>query len=137
MAKFTREPAVIVNAITAIVSAAICVGAVFGLDLDAAQAAKLATGTAALAPLVASLILRQFVTPVATAKAQAEQARAAGALEAVLPRHAADEDYVEPAAEPDSSVPDEGAGDDADPVSESDFSESVDEEGDADQESAT
>jgi hypothetical protein len=64
-----KEPAVIVNSITAIVAAIVAALVAFGLDLTEEQQGAILLLVAALAPVIAGFISRQFVYAPATVEA--------------------------------------------------------------------
>lgn len=61
----TREPAAIVGAIVAVVTAVLALLLEFGLDLNAEQQKAILGFTAVVVPLVAALLIRPKVTPLA------------------------------------------------------------------------
>lgn len=77
-----REPALLIGAITTLVTAALNVAIVFGLGLTAEQAAALAGLTLPVAGLVQAIITRGAVTSPATAERQETEAYEAGVADA-------------------------------------------------------
>lgn len=83
-----REPAVIVGAITSLVSAALMVAVAFGLKLTPDQVTALAALTAVIVPLVQAIVTRSKVVSPATAEARVEAAVAAAEEPEPKPRRA-------------------------------------------------
>lgn len=79
------EPAALVGAITALVTAGLTVAVAFGLDLTKEQIAALGVLAAAVVPLVQAIVTRAAVVSPATADARVEAAVADATAAPELP----------------------------------------------------
>jgi hypothetical protein len=76
--KTTSEPVITVGTISAAVAAIIALLVAFGVSLDDTQQKAILGVVAVIGPIVASVISRGYVTPVAKAQSQIDKAAKTG-----------------------------------------------------------